>query len=164
MTLALAATLGIAQGPGGPGKGFDGQRPARMHRMAPGGGLMSPLVARALNLDEAQKTAIRDRMKSAMEEAKPLREQQIALRKSIEEAVKSNADEATLTRLANESGTLIGQMQAVMLRARSTVHNQILTADQRTKLADIQKEYRGKRGNRGKRFGPKAAPAAPPNA
>lgn len=165
LSLALVATLGIAQGPRGfRGKGGpDGARAARGHVMAPGGygQFLSPMMARLLEIDDAQKTAIRERMKAAATEAKPIREQQIALRKSISEAVKNNAGDAVLTQLASESGALAGQLQAIMLKARSSVHNEILTPAQRAKLDELRADFQ-KRPRRGAR--PARPGAAAPQA
>jgi Spy/CpxP family protein refolding chaperone len=162
LSLALVATFGIAQGPRGK-SGFEGPRADRGHRMgmAPGAGLVSPLMARALDIDDAQKTAIRERMKAAAEEAKPIREKQAALRKSIEDAVKNNAGDATLSQLAAESGALSGELQAVMLKARSSVYNEILTSAQRAKIDELRQDFRKRHqrgGPRGKRPAPQAAP------
>lgn len=173
LSLALAGVSGFAQGPRsgrGPGAAPDGA-PMGPHMGARGmaggqmGQLMSPLMARILELTDAQKTAIRERMQAAAEEAKPLREQQVAVRRQIEEAVKTNAGAATLEQLATESGRLTGLAQAISLKARSDIHNNILTAAQRTKLEELRQEFRNRPrpGRRGPGGG--APPAAPaPNA
>lgn len=156
LALALVSLVGLAQGPRG-GRGVGGppaDAPLGGGAMIGGGHLgqlMNPMMARLLELTEAQKTQIQERMRAAAEEAKPLREQQKALRTQIEEAVKSNAGDATLERLAAESGRIAGLTQAIMLKARSHVYNNILTAAQRTKLEELRQEFqnRPRPGRRG---------------
>ncbi len=160
LSLALVSLVGLAQGPRG-GRGVGGPPEGA----GPGGGpgmaasqirqLMNPMMARLLELTDAQKTAIRERMQAAAEEAKPLREQHAELRKQIQEAIHTNAGDATLEQLAAESGRLAGLMQAISLKARSHVVNTILTAEQRTKLEELRQEFRNR--PRPGRRGPGAA-------
>lgn len=160
LSLALVSLVGLAQGPRG-GRGVGGPPEGA----GPGGGrgmaasqirqLMNPMMARLLELTDAQKTAIRERMQAAAEEAKPLREQHAELRKQIQEAVHANAGDATLEQLAAESGRLAGLMQATSLKARSHVLNTILTAEQRTKLEELRQDFRNR--PRPGRRGPGAA-------
>lgn len=165
LSLALMSIVGMAQGPRG-GRGFggppDGAKAGGRMGAGPmmGGGmmaggqmgqLMSPLMARMLEIDDAQRTAIRERIQAAAEESKPLREQQKALRVRIEEAVKSNAGDAALEQLASESGRIAAQSQAIALKTRSAVYNTILTPAQRTKLEELRQEFqnRPRPGRRG---------------
>ncbi|MCU0226588.1 MAG: Spy/CpxP family protein refolding chaperone [Bryobacterales bacterium] len=167
LSLALVSVLAMAQGPRG-GRGVGG---------GPGGGgpgmggreLMGPIMARLLDLTDAQKTAIRERMQAAGEQAKPIREQNQALRQQIQDAVQGGASDATLEQLAAESGRLSGQLQAISLKTRSYIHNQVLTVEQRQKLAELREEFRNRprrdRMGPGNRMGPGSrgpAPAAPP--
>jgi Spy/CpxP family protein refolding chaperone len=184
--LAMFSLAALAQGPRG-GRGFGGPAPdgdgpggfgagPRMGGMMGGGmmgggqmgggQLMSPLMARLLDLDEAQRTAIRERMRAAAEEAKPLREQRVALRERIEQAIRGNAPEATLDQLAAEGAELNAKSQAISLKTRSYIHNQVLTAEQRAKLDELRQDVTNRRGQgrRGVR-GPGAnAPAGAPPA
>jgi len=129
------------------------------------GQLMNPMMGRLLELTDAQKTAISERLQAAREEATPLRAQQQTLRTQIQEAVHSNAGTATLDQLASESGRLLGLMQAISLKAHSEIYNNILTASQRTKLEELRQEFQNR--PRPGRRGPGAlapgtnAPAAP---
>ncbi len=154
LSLALVSLLGLAQGPrGGRGLGGppEGAGPGMAGAGMAGAGLMSPMLARLLELTDAQKTAIRERLQAAAEEAKPLRQQSQELRKQIHDAIQTNASEATLDQLAVESGRIAGLLQAISLKARSYIHNQVLTAEQRAKLAELREDFenRPRRGRRG---------------
>lgn len=161
LSLALVSLLAAAQGPRGgrgmgPGTGGDGPGMGR-------GGLLGPVMARLLELTDAQKSAIEEKMQAAREEAKPLREQNQALRKQIQEAIQGGANDATLEQLAADSGRVTGQLQAISLKTRSYIHNQVLTAQQRAKLAELREEFRNR--PRRDRLGPGGrgpAPGAPP--
>jgi len=180
VVLALFSLTGLAQGPRG-GRGFGGSPPDSMGegpRMGGmmgggmmgggmmGGQLLSPMMARLLELDEAQRTAIRERMQAAAEEAKPIREQQTALRQRIEQAIRSNAPDATLEQLAAEGAGLSATAQAISLKTRSYIHNQVLTVAQRAKLEELRQDVQnrrgpGRRGPRGPGVGAPGQPGTP---
>jgi Spy/CpxP family protein refolding chaperone len=134
--------------------------------MMGGGQLLGPMMARLLDLDEGQRTAIQQRMQAAAEQAKPICEQRAALRERIEQAIRSNAPDATLEQLAAEGAELSAEVQAISLKTRSYIYNQVLTVEQRAKLEELQQEFKGRlgkgrRGPRGPGIGAPGQPGAP---
>lgn len=131
----------------------------------------NPMMANLLNLTDAQKSAIQAESNSAAEQTKALQEQLRDTRRQISEAVTNAASDSTLEGLAKQVGALESEILTISLKARSTIHNQILTADQRAKLAKLrtdrwnQRDQRWNRTNRGRfsRPTPVLPPAAGPN-
>jgi Spy/CpxP family protein refolding chaperone len=120
-------------------------------------------MGRLLELTDAQKEAIQAEMQAARTAAQPLREQLRGIHEQIGEAVKSGAGDATLDGLADQVGSISGDLLAISLKSRSKIYNTILTAEQRTKLEEIRNEMRDRRQNRrNRRAAPNAPPAAPP--
>lgn len=168
LAVLLAVTTAFAQGPGrmrdrGPmGPGMRGGAPGAACQ---GCDLLNPMMARLLNLTDAQKEAIRAQGKTARDASQPLREQLRNLQSQIADATNSGATDSVLDGLANQVGTLQGNLLAISLKARAAIHNNILTAEQRTKLAELRSEQRDRRQNRMKRrqpgTPPEGAPAAP---
>ena len=172
--LALFSLAGFAQGPRG-GRGLGGPPPEgagqgpRMGGMMGGGQLLGPMMARLLDLDEAQRTAIRERLQADAEQLKPIREQRMAHRESVEQAIHSNAPDATLEQLAADGAAISATAQAISLKTRSYIYNQVLTPEQRTKLEELQQEFEGRRGMgrrgpRGPGIGAPGQPGTPPPA
>ena len=124
------------------------------------GNFLSPMLARLIELTDAQREAIQAETQASREAAKPFAEQLRELRAQIEEAVKSGAPDATLDSLAAQSGDLQGSLMAISLKSRSKIYNTILTAEQRTKLAELRDEMK-ERSQRRRGPKPPAAPEAP---
>jgi Spy/CpxP family protein refolding chaperone len=117
-------------------------------------------MARLLDLTDAQKEAIRAEGKAARDAAKPLREQLRTLHLQIAEASNSGATDSTLEGLANQVGALQGNLLAISLKSRAAIHNNILTAEQRTKLTELRSEQRNRRRTRPDRLN-RRQPGAP---
>lgn len=162
LAVVLTTAMALAQGPRGPRAASAGG-PGGGGRMAQGGELLNPLMGRLLELTDAQKEAIQAEMQAARTAAQPLREQMRTIHEQIGEAVKSGAGDATLDGLADQVGSISGDLLAISLKSRSKIYNTILTAEQRTKLEEIRNEMRDRRQNRrNRRAAPNAPPAAPP--
>ncbi|MCC6262962.1 MAG: Spy/CpxP family protein refolding chaperone [Bryobacterales bacterium] len=164
MAILLAATLAFAQGPGrmrDRGPNAMGKRGGSFAAACQGCELLSPVMARLLNLTDAQKEAIRAEGKSARDASQPVREQLRNIQSQVAEAMNSGATDATLDGLANQVGALQGNLLAISLKSRAAIHNNILTAEQRAKLSDIRSEQRDRRKDRFNRRQPSApAPGA----
>lgn len=159
--IAIGGIFVIAQtaqtGEGGTEK-RGGKRGAGMHRgmgggMHGGGGMMF----RGLDLTDEQKAqmkAIHEANKGTMQ---PLMEAMKANRQRMQEATANGAfDEATVTAIANEHGTLSAQMMVARQRVMSQTFA-ILTPEQKAKAAEMrQKRGEGFKG-RGMRRGGKAS-------
>jgi Spy/CpxP family protein refolding chaperone len=117
-------------------------------------------MARLLNLTDAQKEAIRAEGKAARDAVQPLRNQLRDLHLQIAEASNSGATDSTLDGLANQVGALQGNLLAISLKARAAIHNNILTAEQRTKLTELRSEQRNRRRDRPDRLN-RRQPGAP---
>ncbi len=166
IAILLTAALAFAQGPGrmragGPG-GLDS--PGRLGgypaASCQGCELLTPVMTRLLDLTDAQKEAIRAEGNAARDAAKPLREQLRNLHLQIAEASNSGATDSTLEGLANQVGALQGNLLAISLKSRAAIHNNILTAEQRTKLTELRSEQRNRRRTRPDRLN-RRQPGAP---
>lgn len=167
LAILLAATVAFAQGPGrmrDRGPNGMGKRGGSFMAACPGCDLLSPVMARLLNLTDAQKEAIRAQGKSARDASQPLRDQLRDVHSQIAEATNSGATDSTLDGLANQAGALQGNLLAISLKSRAAVHNNILTAEQRAKLTEIRSEQRNRRRDRPNRRQPGAPPADAPAA
>lgn len=89
-------------------------------------------------LTDSQKTQAKSVFEQARETAKPVREQLMATRKSLHAAVESG-DTSQIQKLSATEGQEIGQLMAIRSSAYSKVY-QTLSADQKAKLAEIQKQ------------------------
>lgn len=161
--IALSAMFALAQGPRAGGPGGPGMRG---HAAFGGGGefgqFMNPMMDRLLDLTDAQKEAIRTEMEATKAATQPLREELRAVHQQIGEAVKSGASDSVLDGLADQVGNLSGDVLAISLKSRAKIYNTILTAEQRTKLGEIQSDMQSRRKNRRKPpVAPEAAAPAP---
>lgn len=172
LAILLTAAFTWAQGPGrmrgmGPGgSGMRGMGPGNFGESCAGCNLVyNPMMARLLDLTDAQKDAIRSESNAAREQTLKLRTQLREARGQIAGAVNNAASDATLEGLAKQVGTLESEILTVSLKARSTIHNQILTAPQRAKLAEMradrQNQRQSQRNRRLNRF-KQGQPAGPP--
>lgn len=120
-----------------------------------GGGNRLDFLAGFLSLSETQKTqaqAIFDAAESAGETA---RGQMTAANDALKAAVKANAPDADLDRLAAAIGTIHGQMAGIQAKASAKLYA-ILNADQKAKYDTFGDRMgggpgKGQRGGRGKR-------------
>jgi Spy/CpxP family protein refolding chaperone len=100
-----------------------------------------PRFDKILDLTDAQKKTLKD-ARTAQEPAQhELHEKLQAAREALAKAGDTNADDATLTKLSTDFGTLVAQGEV----ARIKFHRQlisILTPDQKQKLADWESEHK----------------------
>src|SRR5277367_2078488 len=133
---ALSASLALAA-PTQPGRHF--------HRH---GALMQVLT-------DSQKTQAKGVFQQAQQTAKPVREQLMATRKSLQAAVQSgNTDQ--IQQLSATEGQEMGQLRAIRSSAVSKVY-QTLSADQKAKLAEIQQARAQARHTRRHNAAPQSA-------
>ncbi len=140
--LSGSLTIALAQRPGGPG--------------GPGGppaGGPPDFLERLLDLTDAQKEqikAIRERAAEASkthhEALKPLMEQEHALTEA------AAFDEAALRALAAQMSPIQTELQVIQARAQAETH-QVLTAEQKAKLAEMRKRMEGRGATGGGRPG-----------
>jgi periplasmic protein CpxP/Spy len=152
LNLALTLILGscviaVAQPPwargggqGGPGQGGPG---------GPGGGNMEDRFARLLSLTDAQKTQIKNLREQAQtasklyfEQIKPITEQ---MQKLIEAPV---FDEAAARALASKMSQVQTEIHIIQAKTENAIY-QLLTAEQKAKLAELRKAMEGQQGGRG---------------
>lgn len=144
--LGLAAIFAVAQR-----GGFGGRQPAMG-----GPGMGTPF--RGLNLTAEQTTHVKQFMDASREKMKPVFEAMKANRVKLKEATKTGAfDEAAVTAIANEQGSLHAQMIVERQRTMSQVYG-LLTDEQKAKFAEMKDKagdsFKGFGGRRGHRGGP----------
>jgi periplasmic protein CpxP/Spy len=126
IVITLAASALFAQGPGGP----------RMHRMSPQA--KTTEVQSYLNLTDAQISTLQQLRQSEMAALKPIFQQIGPMRQSLRSQAQSSSADATAV------GKLVLSIQSLEQQAapiRSSFQQQalnVLTADQKTKLAALQ--------------------------
>jgi periplasmic protein CpxP/Spy len=127
-----------AQGPGGPGGG-----PGR----GPGGpGGPEQFLFAQLSLTDAQKEQVKSIRESARAASEPFREQLKTVRDEIQAATANGAfDEATVRAIAAKAAPAEVELAVIDARTRAAVYN-VLTPEQRTKLAALQAEFEQRRG------------------
>jgi protein CpxP len=131
---------GRAMGPGGPG--------------GPGGGLMA---LRRLDLTDAQKEQVKTILDSHKDEAKALGEKIMKARVALDAAIAgATFDEATVRTRAAELAALEADGAVARARGYAEVY-QILTAEQQTRLKEIQARMQERMANgpRGRGRGPR---------
>ena len=90
-------------------------------------------------LTDSQKTQAKSVFQQARQTAKPVREQLMATRKSLQAAVQAG-DSNQIQQFSATEGQEIGQLMAIRSSAFSKVY-QTLSSDQKTKLAEIQQSH-----------------------
>jgi Spy/CpxP family protein refolding chaperone len=93
-----------------------------------------------LNLTDAQKSQARETYRGVWQNAKPVMEQLRENRKAMSEAIKAN-DSAKIRQLAATQGDLTGQLTALRAEGQAQFY-QMLTPDQRAKMATIEQNVR----------------------
>lgn len=119
--LCGGSLFGQGRGPGGPGFG------------GPGG---LNFLATTLGLTDAQKTQAQTIFDAARTASDPIRTQLQALETNVEAAIKAN-NQAQLTALATQRGTLDGQLALIQFQAQAKFYL-ILTPDQQAKYDALQ--------------------------
>lgn len=148
--VSIGAIFAIAQTADGGtdkkmGKRGGHHRGGKMHRR---GGMMF----RGLDLTEEQKTQMKSIREASKTAAAPLREAMKANRQKLAEATANGAfDEAQVTTIANEGAAIKAQMTVQREKVKSQTYA-ILTAEQKTKAAEMKatmkqrfQERKGKR-------------------
>jgi len=157
--IAIGGIFVIAQtaqtGDGGTEKRW-GKRGGGMHRGMGGGMHGGGMMFRGLDLTDEQKAQIKAIHEANKGTMQPLMEAMKANRQRMQEATANGAfDEATVTAIANEHGTLAAQMMVARQRVMSQTFA-ILTPEQKAKAAEMrQKRGEGFKG-RGMRRGGKS--------
>jgi periplasmic protein CpxP/Spy len=144
-----------AGGPGGPGGGRRGGGPGGPGAMGPSG--LSPMMLERLDLTDAQRTRVREIMDSHRTEQQALGERARAAHEKLEAAIAGDTfDESAVRTYSAEAGTVQADLAVARARIYAEVL-QVLTADQQTKLKELQANVRERqdkmRENRGERRG-----------
>ncbi|AWF82212.1 hypothetical protein BTJ40_15985 [Microbulbifer sp. A4B17] len=126
----LVAPVAVASGgsEGGQGRGFE-------------------YMARQLELTEGQQAQLKANRDSNREARMAQREQMIELRKQIDTAIESGADQATLDQLGEE----LGKLKVQEMQSHNKMKEQfrsILTDEQKAKLEQLKSERRGRQMKR----------------
>ena len=104
---------------------------------------------RAIDLTDEQKTQIRSIMQSSREANAGVRQQLAELRTQMHEVTKAaQFDEARFRQLAQQQAALTTEMKVSRARTMSTIHNTVLTAEQRAKLDEMAAKRAEKRTER----------------
>jgi protein CpxP len=140
---ALAAGMMFAQAP--PQSG-DAQ-PQAKHRQWKRGQGFSRLSTK-LNLTDAQKEQAKSIFDAARESSKSIAQELRQRRQALQEAAKAGKTDAEIDQLANEVGSLTGQMTAVRTKAFAKFYT-LLTPEQRTQEQQMREKMRQHRGGRG---------------
>jgi protein CpxP len=136
-------------GPGGPG-GL-GRFGGPGGRGGPGGGPLAPIVLGRLNLTDTQKDQVRAIVDAQRDETRALADRARAARQALDEAASAETFNEGLVR---DRAAELAAVDADIAVARANIHAQILqilTADQKTKLQELQarmKERRARVRNR----------------
>lgn len=149
LNLALPLILGscviaVAQppwarggGPGGPGQG------------GPGGGNMEDRFARLLNLTDAQKTQIKNLREQAQAASKPYFEQIKPITEQMQKLIEAPVfDEAAARALASKMSQVQTEIHLIQAKTENAIY-QLLTAEQKAKLAELRKAMEGQQGGLG---------------
>ena len=133
--LIVAVSMALAQ---------DAPPPAHMHghghEMMMGGDLLGR-YADALDLTDAQQTQMKDIMAKEKPTMKPLMEQMFQGHKAMEQLVASGAyDEAKVRAVAAQQAQTFQELAVQKARIDSEMM-QVLTADQKAKLASIRQKH-----------------------
>jgi Spy/CpxP family protein refolding chaperone len=127
---------GMAQGPGG-GRGPGGPR---------GGGPGLPFAQ--LDLTEEQKTQIKALHEKARTDSETYHEQLKPVRESLRTAIESSTfDEAAVRALLVKEAQLMTELNVIRTRTENAVYN-LLTAEQKTKLAELRAHHGPRRGGK----------------
>jgi len=148
----LAGGLLLAQGLGaGMGRGQragmaadPAQRAARQQKM-------QDFLATALNLTDDQKAQAQQIAADAQAQMKVLAPQMRDVRLAVSNAIKSGADDATLSSLAAQEGDLAGKAAAIRIKAMAKFYA-LLTPDQRDKADKMRGQLQGMFGGPMGRF------------
>lgn len=157
--VALSTVFAVAQKSGvdgleGKGRGFGNRR---HHHRAGGLGWM----AAKLNLTDAQKAQIESVKDASKAKIQPLREAAKANHQKMKAATENGQfDEAAVTQIAQEKAAIDVQMTVEKERVKAQMF-QILTAEQKTQLAQMKEQrkegFQNRRGNREKKAEQNAA-------
>lgn len=123
-TATLATGLIFAQNP-----------PIPEHRQGGGRAYMLDHLATRLNLTDTQKQQAQSIFQSEHQQAQSVRESLKQAHDSLNAAVKSNASDAEIDRIANGMAPLLAQTTAIQAKALAKFYA-ILTADQRATVGD----------------------------
>lgn len=103
---------------------------------------------RHLDLTDDQKAQMKAIKQANRENSKSLRQQMRANRQQIQQLSENGAfDEAAVTALAAQQGQLHAQMIVVKQKVKSQMYN-VLTAEQKNKLAEVKAQFKQKRQER----------------
>ena len=111
------------------------------------------MAFKKLGLREEQQTKAKEIVQAGFEKNKGVFEALKANREKLKAATANGAfDEAAVIAIAAEQGQLTSQLIVEKERTKYQIFA-ILTEEQKVKAADLEKEFEGKRGHRGKRGG-----------
>lgn len=139
--VVLSSATVLAQGRGRPGSGTP-----RQNRI--------DFLTTVLSLTDDQKQQATTIFDTAKQASTSLRDNVKQQRQALNDAAKTNAADSQIDQLATTLGDLTGQLTAIQTKAFAKFYA-ILTAEQRTKLDQLQANGRGMMGP-GMPFGPAA--------
>jgi Spy/CpxP family protein refolding chaperone len=122
----LLTAAAVAAQTAGAGARFDGKRGERFKEF----------IASYLDLTEAQKELARSLFKEAQSKAAPLRASLKTGHEAMRDAVKANAPDIEIDRLAKAQGEAMGQLAAIHAKAMAEFY-QALTPEQREKAGKL---------------------------
>jgi periplasmic protein CpxP/Spy len=145
----LAAVVGFAQGGPQEGPRPGGPRGERGFGPRGGGGPGGPIgFLRDLNLTDAQKAQVKQIVDGFESSTKELREKMRGLRGGDHDVLKDGGfDEAAVRSTAQARASIEVELQVARARMLSQVYN-VLTAEQKAKLAERRQQFEQKRKER----------------
>lgn len=139
----------FSRGPGGPFDSAQGRRGGRMG--GPGGPIgMLPMLARELNITDAQKAQIKTIADSHRDEWKALGDRARTAHEALQQAVTADTvDEGLIRQRSAEVGAVEADMAVARARTHAEVF-QLLTPEQKTQAKTLQSTFAERMKQRGR--------------
>lgn len=154
---ALAVLLGTAIAKSQTTEDTPPPPPMHMHHSDMGGGPMGRFFAAKLNLTDDQKAQAKAIWQKETPTMKPLMQQERQLDLQLRQYVEGTFDQAKVQAIASQKA----QLDAQMTVERTRIHNemyQILTADQKAQLKQLEAQHEARMQQRMQRHSDQAAP------
>ena len=161
--IAMGAIFVFGQTNGGSSdKAFTGKRGfgkhGKRHRRGGGKGFgMGGRMFKNLDLTDAQKEQMKTIRQTSRESSKALRQQMKANRQQLQQLTENGQfDEGSVAAVAQQLGQLHAQMIVEQQKVKAQMYN-VLTADQKSKLAQMKAEFQQKMQERKAKWAEKKA-------
>ncbi len=142
LALILSSAVVSAQPPWARGSGLGGPG----GQGGPGGGGFEDRFARLLNLTDAQKTQIKNLRDQAQTASKPYFEQIKPITEEMQKLIEAPAfDEAAARALAGKMAQVQTEIHIIQAKTEAAIY-QLLTAEQKAKLAELRKAMQDGQG------------------